>query len=99
MVRPAHSGVTTKFTRSRTRTLAVLAAVALLSLSLSAGVALADGGQHGDGGRNQGSAQNTFTKYVTTWPAMAGVVGGDVGAGTFAGKSLRLPSAPLRRPR
>lgn len=74
----------------RARALALIAAVALLALSLSAGVALADGGQHGDGGQHQGTAHhNTFTKWVTTWPAMAGVVGGDVGGGTFAGEVLK----------
>ena len=67
----------------RTRVLALIAAVAILSLSLGAGVAVAD--SH----RDHGTAENTFTKYVTTWPAMAGVVGGDVGAGSFAGEVLK----------
>lgn len=79
----------------------------LLALSLSAGVALADGGQHGDsgqhgdGGRNHNTAHNTFTKWVTALPLlpgevadMAGVVGGDVGQGTFAGIVLRKVVGP-----
>ena len=46
------------------------------------------------GGRNHGSADVSFTKWVTNLPAdtstlagasMAGVVGGDVGEGTYAG--------------
>jgi hypothetical protein len=90
----------------RARALALIAAVPLLALSLSAGVVLADGGHHGDGdqqgdgGQHQGTAHNTFTKWVTALPLlpgdvadMAGVVGGDVGQGTFAGIVLRkVPS-------
>jgi hypothetical protein len=30
----------------------------------------------------------TFTKWVTTYPNMEGVVGGDVGAGVFTGEAL-----------
>jgi hypothetical protein len=66
----------------------VLAAVfATLAISLSPGAALANGGRH------QRGADVTFTKWLTTQPAdatlagahMAGVVGGDVGPGTFVG--------------
>ena len=32
----------------------------------------------------------TFTKWITTIPEMVGIVGGDVGAGTFAGEILDL---------
>jgi hypothetical protein len=66
----------------RSRALA-LTAVTLLALSLSAGTALADGSRH------HGDAHNTFTKWVTDWPAMAGTVGGDVGSGPFAGEVLK----------
>jgi len=62
--------------RLRVHRLAAIVAVALLTMSLGAGVASAGGG------RDHGIAQNTFTKWITTFPAMAGVVGGDVGAGT-----------------
>jgi hypothetical protein len=49
-----------------------------------------------DGGRNHRSADVTFTKWLTSVPhapsaagaSMAGVVGGDVGPGVFAGKVL-----------
>jgi hypothetical protein len=69
--------------RTRTRAVALIAAVMLLALSLGAGTAVADGGQrHGD-------VHNTFTKWVTTWPAMAGVDGGAVGPGAFAGEVLK----------
>jgi hypothetical protein len=68
--------------------LAVAAVVATLSAALSSGVAQADGGRH------HRSADVTFTKWVTSLPAdpstqagvqMAGVVGGDVGRGRYAG--------------
>jgi hypothetical protein len=58
------------------RIVLALATVALLTTSVGAGVAAAgDGGQHAA----------TFTKYITTWPSMAGVVGGSVGEGAFSG--------------
>lgn len=72
----------------------------LVALSLVASVAFtissprpgeAWGGDE-DGSRN---AENTFTKWITTYPNMAGVVGGDVGRGTYAGEILSLqPGAP-----
>ena len=74
-------GIGTKGIRSRAFLL--IAVVSLLTLSLGAGTALADGGRHTD------EAHNTFTKYVSSYPAMAGVVGGDVGSGTYAGEILK----------
>ncbi len=75
----------------RARAIAASAAVALLTLSLSTGVVLAGGG------RDSRNAENTFTKWATTQaPAgdvlffMAGVVGGDVGAGTYVGEVVGL---------
>jgi hypothetical protein len=67
---------TTTVRRFRARLVLTLAIVGLLTASLGAGVAVAGGG-HGP--------RATFTKYVTEWPAMAGVVGGSVGDGEFAG--------------
>lgn len=32
----------------------------------------------------------TFTKYITDYPFMSGVVGGDVGTGTYAGEVLKF---------
>ena len=66
----------------RSRALA-LTAVTLLALSLGAGTAVADGGRH------HGDAHNTFTKWIAGYPAMAGVVGGDVGTGAYAGEILK----------
>ena len=78
----------------QTRVLALTAVVMLLTLSLGVGVAAADGG------RDHRNAENTFTKWVTgpgTAPVlanMAGVVGGDVGDGAFAGEVMtKTPTA------
>jgi hypothetical protein len=61
--------------RSRIARLGIsLAAGALLASSLGAAVVTADSGRAA-----------TFTKYVTEWPSMAGVVGGTVGDGAFSG--------------
>jgi hypothetical protein len=66
--------------RIRSRALAVIAATALLSLALGVGVASA--------GQQASLAENTFTKWIAGYPNMAGVVGGDVGTGTYAGVIL-----------
>lgn len=63
--------------------LVAIVSIAVLTLSLGAGVASAGGS------RDHGIAQNTFTKWITTYPAMAGVVGGDVGTGSYAGEILK----------
>ena len=70
----------------------VLAAIfAALSISPNSGMALAGGGRHHHG------ADVTFTKWIVSLPAdpstlagvlMAGVVGGDVGPGRYAGQVL-----------
>jgi hypothetical protein len=61
--------------RSRiSRVVLSLAGVALLTASLGAGMASADSGRAA-----------TFTKYISAWPDMAGVVGGTVGDGAFSG--------------
>jgi hypothetical protein len=67
-----------------TRVLVLIAAVSLLALTLGAGVASANSG------RDSRNAENTFTKYISSYPTMAGVVGGDVGNGTYAGTILSL---------
>jgi hypothetical protein len=81
---PVRIGTPTRVIGTRSRALAVVTAVALLTLALGVGTALADGGRH-----HHGDAENTFTKYVAAYPIMAGVVGGDVGAGTYAGEILK----------
>ena len=82
---------------SRAR-LPVIATVALVALAVSAGVASADVG------RDHRNSENTFTKWLTVpgpplLANMAGVVGGDVGDGTFAGdvvsKTLTATSAAI----
>lgn len=92
---PVRAGAGARFAGSRGRALALIAAVALVTLSLGAGVALANNG------RPHVDAQNTFTKWITANPNlpgevkdMAGIVGGDVGAGAFAGTVLSAAATP-----
>jgi hypothetical protein len=67
----------------RRRLLVSIATVALLLVSLGAGTASAGGGQH-----------STFTKWITSWPNMAGVVGGAVGDGEFSGTVIDYAPGP-----
>jgi hypothetical protein len=64
----------------------VLATIGLLTASVGVGVASADGGR--------GQHVATFTKWVTDWPNMAGVVGGSVGDGEFSGRVLDYNPGP-----
>jgi hypothetical protein len=73
-----------RITGSRSRALVLATAACLLALALSPAVVSAAGG------RDSRNAENTFTKYISTYPVMAGVVGGDVGVGTYAGEILSL---------
>jgi hypothetical protein len=41
-----------------------------------------------------GAQQSTFTKWVTTAPTMAGVVGGACGSGVYAGEILKYTEGP-----
>jgi hypothetical protein len=64
--------------------------LAVLGLALVAGFGVATQSQvtpvaSADG---FGRTEVTFTKYVTNFPNMAGVVGGDVGTGTFVGEII-----------
>jgi hypothetical protein len=68
----------------RYRAVALAATLALLTLTLAAGTASANGG------RDSRNAENTYTKWIAGAPNMAGFVGGDVGAGTFTGEVLTL---------
>ena len=45
-------------------------------------------------GMTAGAQQNTFTKWVTKWPMMAGVVGGAGGDGSYAGEVLKYTEGP-----
>ena len=78
--------------RSAVFAFALLAAIAI-SISLSPGAAVAHGGRH----HHRAAADVTFTKWILSAPAdpstlagvlMGGVVGGDVGPGTYAGEVL-----------
>ena len=84
-MRPVLTGTTIRRGIAR-RVVILVASLALLMLSAGAGVASAAEGSH------DGSA--TFTKWVTAWPSMAGVVGGSVGNGTFAGTVLDYSPGP-----
>src|SRR3954453_2313304 len=67
--------------RSRIVRLAgVVATISLLAVSIGAATAAADGAS--------GRHVATFTKYITEWPSMAGIVGGSVGDGDFSGTVL-----------
>jgi hypothetical protein len=64
----------------------------LVLVATSAGAALADSGD-----ARGHTFDDTFTKWVITWPPtndvpanMVGVVGGDVGPGTYTGEVLRV---------
>ena len=66
---------------NRHRAIAITTTVMLLTLTLGAGVASANS-------RDNRNAENSYTKWIVGYPNMAGVVGGDVGDGTFAGQVL-----------
>ncbi len=65
--------------------LVLVAAFAALSAAGPAQVVRAD-----TGGAQGHTFDVTFTKWITTFPNMAGVVGGAVGAGPFAGEILNI---------
>jgi hypothetical protein len=62
----------------------VIATVVLLQIS----PARAGGAPNAAGDNNRKHVKVTFTKWITTYPAMAGFVGGDV-AGLFVGEVLQ----------
>lgn len=67
------------------------AAVAALAIALLFQTSTTRADDHGSkGNRHHGDADVTFTKWITTFPNMAGVVGGDVGDGPFAGEILKI---------
>jgi hypothetical protein len=75
-------------TKSRiVQRMTVLAAAVVLLTTLGGGIASASGGGQGGGGA-------TFTKWVTDWPNMAGVVGGSAGGGSFSGVVLDYNPGP-----
>ncbi len=78
------TGTTAKTWGRGRRAIALIVGAMLLTISLGTGTALAEDG------RDHRNAENTFTKWITVYPAMAGVVGGDVGAGAYSGEILTL---------
>lgn len=92
---PSRFGTSTRSAGMHVRTLALIATIALVILTLGAGGVLANSG------RPHVVAQNTFTKWITAQlnlpgdvKDMAGVVGGDVGDGAFAGTVLSAAGIP-----
>jgi len=64
--------------------------VVAIMLLLNISPALAGGQREtsGDKGKFHGRVEVIFTKWITDFPNMAGVVSGDAGAGLFAGEIL-----------
>ena len=75
----------------RNRTLFASFVIAILLL-LNISPALAGGQREtsGDKGKFHGRVEVIFTKWITDFPNMAGVVSGDAGAGLFAGEILGI---------
>ena len=75
----------------RNRTLFASFVVAILLL-LNISSALAGGQREtsGDKGKFRGRVEVIFTKWITDFPNMAGLVSGDVGGGLFAGEILNI---------
>jgi hypothetical protein len=72
----------------------VIAILLLLPIS----PALAGGPAQRAGDKDQRDVEIAFTKWVTGWPHMAGVVSGDVGSGLFAGEILNyLPTTAITK--
>ena len=72
---------------------ALACAVALQMLPALAASGLGDREDRDDDGHD---VRVVFTKWVTDWPNMAGLVSGDIGGGTFAGEILKYtPTATI----
>jgi hypothetical protein len=74
-----------KIIKTITFTALAVATFAALCASGPTQLALAD-----PGGEKGHTFDVTFTKWITTFPHMAGVVGDDVGDGAFAGEILNI---------
>jgi hypothetical protein len=74
-----------KIIKNLTFTALAAAAFAALCALGPAQLALAD-----PGGEKGHSFDVTFTKWITTFPNMAGIVGGDIGDGPFVGEILNI---------
>jgi hypothetical protein len=71
---------------------AALAALAVTLLCQTSITRADDRGKRDDHGQQ---AKVTFTKWVTAWPLMAWVAGGDVDDGSFAGEVLKYTYGPV----
>jgi len=86
-----------KPTRTLNRVTLFLAACAV-AFQISPGVAVGHAAAQGDKDDDRRGIDVVFTKWVTDWPNMAGLVSGDVGGGTFAGEVLNYtPTAAIDR--
>jgi hypothetical protein len=74
------------------RRLLLFAFACLVALQISPGLAARGAGDREDRDDGRG-VRVVFTKWVTDWPNMAGLVSGDVGGGTFAGEVLKYTPA------
>jgi len=67
----------------------VLAIASLVALQVSPSLRAGGPGIRADRDDDGRGVRVVFTKWVTDWPNMAGLVSGDVGGGTFAGEILK----------
>ncbi len=80
------------------RRLFVFALACVTALQISTSVAASGPGIRGNEDEDHRGVRVVFTKWVTDWPNMAGLVSGDVGGGMFAGKILEFtPSTAITR--
>jgi hypothetical protein len=74
----------------------VFAIACVVALQISPGLAAGHPAAARDKDDERRGVQVVFTKWVTDWPNMAGLVSGDVGGGTFAGEVLNYtPTAAI----
>jgi hypothetical protein len=80
------------------RRLFLFAFACALALQISPSLAASRPGTQGDRDEDGRGVRVVFTKWVTDWPNMAGLVSGDVGGGTFAGEVLKFtPSTAITK--
>lgn len=80
------------------RRLFLFALACAVALQISPGLTASGSGDWRDRDDDGDAVRVVFTKWVTDWPNMAGLVSGDVGGGMFAGEILEFtPSATVTR--
>jgi hypothetical protein len=80
------------------RRLSLFALACAVALHLSPGLAANGPGNRVDRDDDGRGVRVVFTKWVTDWPNMAGLVSGDVGGGTYAGEILKFtPSTAITK--